>query len=289
MFINYVYYQMMQLENLNVIGMHDKTKQYFSDLYQSYRMPCEINKIETICSYDNIASCLFDVEHNQMVCAVSDYLFFPSWGWILDSNCVVWEHYLKNKFKWNAFILDIRDCGSLCAYYSLHIILNLYQNRLLSNSACCSIESAYQTNGYFKNASFPEINHVALLSFSQTKKSCLDIEILYCGIHRNVTNLQYQKMMLEKIIHIAQKYDLTESQYHTIIRCVDDDKVFFEKLDLITYPISSGFLYNILDQILKQLIKITVKHVFIIDFDLKTGFSGVVLIKLGGGDVNAIA
>lgn len=289
MFINYVYYQMVHLENLNVVGMQDQTKRYFSDLYRSYQMPFDINKIETICRYDDIASCLFDDKYNQAVCAVSDYLFFPSWGWILDSNSVVWELYLKNKFKWDALILDIRDCGSLCAYYALHLMLKLHKNSLLSNSACCSVENIFQLGAHSRNLLFPKISYVGLLSFSKTKKSYLDIEILYCDICRNVTNFKNQKAVLEKIIQIAQEYNIGENQYHIIMRHIGDNNTSINKLDLITHPISSGFLYDILNQIIKKHIKIAVDYVFIIDFDFKTGFFGVVLIKLGGNDVNAIA
>lgn len=289
MFINHVYYQIIQLENLNAIGMQDQTRQYFSDLYRSYQIPFEINKMEAICQYDNIASYLFDVEYNQTVCAISDYLLFPSWGWIFDSHCAMWELYLKNKFKWRSPILDIRDCGSLCAYYALHLMLKLYQNSLLTNSACCSIENAYQSNACFGSALFPEVSHVALLSFSRTKKSCFDINILYCDIHSDVTNFNHQKIMLEKIVYIAQKYRIAENQYHTIMRHADGDNVSFSKLDLIAHPSSSGFLYSMFDQIVKKLIKIVVEYVFIIDFDFKTGFSGIAFIKLGGNDVNSIA
>lgn len=290
MFINHVYYRKISFENLRAVRMQDHAKRYFSDLYGSYKMPLEINKIEMVYRYDDIASYLFDEECNQKVCMQSDYLFFPSWGWVLDSNCAMPELYLKNKFKWGGSILDIRDCGSLCAYYAMHLMLKLCQNRLIENSACCSIESAFKSSINFDNQLFPEINYVGLLSFSSHKNACSDVEVIYCDLHgSNEKSANFQTLILEKANHIASRYHIAENKYQILLRRVADDIHLSKNIELISHSISSGFLYDILDRIQMFSVRKHVEYMFIIDVDLKAQFYGVLLIKLGGKYVDTIA
>ncbi len=290
MFINYGYYREIGLADLQAVRMQDHAKRYFSDLYGSYKMPLEINKIEMVYRYDDIASYLFDDKYNQKVCAKSDYLFFPSWGWVLDSNYAMPELYLKNKFKWGGSILDIRDCGSLCAYYALHLMLTLYQNCQMEISACCSIECAFKSSIDFDNQLFPEINYVGLLSFSGYKNARSDIEVIYCNLHSsNDKNANYQTLILEKVNLIASRYHIAENKYQILLRSVADDIHLSKNIEIISHPISSGFLYDIIDHIQKFSVTKHVEYMFIIDVDLTTQFYGVLLIKLGGKYVDIIA
>lgn len=290
MFINYVYYRAIGLDSLQAVCMQDYTTRYFSDLYRSYKMSLDINKIEMVYRYDDIASHLFDSECNQKVCAESDYLLFPSWGWVLDSNYAMPELYLKNKFKWSGSILDIRDCGSLCAYYALHLTFKLYQNHLIKNATCCTIESTFKLSIDVDKQLFPEINYVGLLSFSDHQNSCSDIEVIYCDLHGiNEKNASYQKLILEKANYIASQYHVAKNKYRIIMRRIGDDVQLSNNIELISHPISSGFLYDILNRI--QMLSITthVEYIFIIDFDLKAHCFGVLFIKIGGKYVNSFA
>lgn len=287
MFINDVYYREIGLKSLQAVCMQDYAIRYFSDLYRSYKMPLEANQVERVYRYEDIAAYLFDIECNQKACAESDYLFFPLWGWILDSCCAMPELYLKNKFKWSGSILDVRDCGSLCAYYALHLILKLYQSRLIKNAVCCSIESTFKLSIDVDNQIYPEINYVGLLSFSCRQNTYSDIEVIYCDLHVN-KNGNYQKLILEKTKHLVSHYRIAKNQYRIFMRRMGDEIQLSKNIELISHPISSGFLYDMLNRVQMQSIAIQVNYIFIIDIDPTASCFGVLLIKLGGKYVNSI-
>lgn len=268
MYINYSYYQNISSDHLNRVVMQDRFKQYFSDLYAAYQVPLEINEKEFVFCYEEMASCLFAVEENQLACARSDYLFFPSWSFVLDSHCAIPELYLKNKFNWRGSILDIRDCGSLCVYHAIQLIIQLHQRQ----AVCCTIENVFSFNTHFHHDLFPAINYVALLSFSSEKKSCFDLDILHCHVYNNAVNI------FEIIDHLTRQYHISIHQRHIRIR-----------RDAMVYPASSGFLYDTINQIFTLSKKIKTEHVFIVDFDLITHFFGLIVIKLGENHVDSIS
>jgi hypothetical protein len=282
MFINYAYYQKIQSADLKSVSMHEHTKRYFSDLHAMYGKPFDIKQTDLFYSYVDTASYLFDDACNQTIGAEAEYLFFPSWGWVLDTHCTAPEFYLKNKFKWRASILDIRDCGSLCVYYALYLVLNLSKNAKISGSAVCSIENAYQLVDDSKERVFPEINYVALLSLSAEKKSTFNIEIIHCDIFNYEIDENNQKQLSDTILRIAHQYGFLESQCHVVMREIDKAIWLLENTTLIMHPVSSGFLYEVLSQIYRGELIINSEYVFIIDFDLKAKRCGVLLSKMLG-------
>lgn len=261
--------------------MRDSYSGYFNDLHDSYQMEQKTNKMKLVYSYDDMASHLLSLENNYNACVNSDYIFFPSWGWILDSNYAIPEFYLKNKFGWRGSVFDVRDCGSLCVYYALHVMLKLNQHNAISTSCCCTIENEFEINGRANNDVIPQINYVALLSFSNEKKQLSDMRIIHCDIHCNEMHFSNLKKMDKAISSIAKNYDLLKNQYHIIMRNTVKKNNVDVRADLVAYPVSSGLLYDILYQISTSFIKIKKEYIFIVDIDLKTHFYGVLLIQQG--------
>ena|SRR3990167_1990751 len=289
MYINCVDYQKIASTDLSGLVMQDHFKRYFIDLYGSYKMLSEINDMTLVYRYEDTAAYLFDNDRNQLLCSQSDYLFFPSWGMIVDSNSAAPELYLKNKYKWTASILDIRDCGSLCVYYALHLMLKMINHLSLSAVSCMTVENVFPASDAFRDKTFPEINYAALISFSSVKKNVNDARVLYSDIYQNRTHFSYLDRIMETITQIAKRYNIDTNKYHTIARQIVDKKNIYLSLDLIPHPVSSGFLYYILDQIKKTSIKIDVKYVFVVDIDWMANCFGVLLIEMGENDVNSIA
>lgn len=280
MFINYAYHQKIESSELVCESLQEHARQYFSDLYVMYDKPQEIMKTNLFHTYIDAAAYLFDDVCRQKIANEADYLFFPSWGWVFDVHCIAPELYLKNKFKWRGSILDIRDCGSLCVYYALFLSLNFCKNTDISDNTICSIENAFESENKNREAVFPEINYVALLSLSSEKKSTFNIEIIHCDIF-NYQIIENNKNQIDRIIsRIAYRHSLSENQYHVVIRKIDESIDVFKDANLIIYPASSGFLYDVVSKIFQKDLNINFEYVFIIDFDLVTKRCGVLLSRM---------
>ncbi len=289
MFINHVDYQKLDFTDLNGFYMQDHFKYFYIDLYASYKMVSEINDMVFVYRYEDIAACLFNNDQNQLWCSQSDSIIFPSWGMILDSNCAVPELWLKNRYQWTASLLDIRDCGSLCVYYAIHLIIQIIKNAFLSRVTCCTIENVTPVKNTFCDMLYPEVNYAALLSFSSARNSSNDIEILYSGIHRNKRDISLNQTVIETTHQIAQQYGIHSNKYHAVIRDIGEDVKAHPNIDLILHPISSGFLYYILNQIQKIKLTISSNYVFVIDIDSKKECFGILLVKCGESHVSSIA
>jgi hypothetical protein len=281
MFIKDVFFKEYSADEVMSHPITDRHQAYFEDLYCLYGNAWEFSGMEKVVSYDDLADHLFDDQANKIICSQSDYLLFPAWGYGLNSSSAMPELRLQNKYSWTAPILDIKDCGSLCVFYAMHLMIELLKNEKIKTVSCCSIENKI----IFTNSAIhcPAINYTGLFSIASDTIS--DLRLISCGIYP----LCAQESVLSIIYQVMKNASVSPSQCKIFVKNTMADIQSGHCFHPISFPSSSGFFYFVLDRIKKNERFVQSSHVFIVDSDFDAMQCAIVHLYVGVDDVKSIS
>jgi hypothetical protein len=281
MYINHVFYQTRFSDQLKKHPISDRVKTYLSDLYERYHSQSIIDFSQPVYNHAEAGDQLFCEASRHIDFGSLSMILFPIWETNLNMEYAVPELYWKNKYAIEAQFQDVRDCGSLCVFYAIQLLLKLSAAQCVKNSLCCSIENSIQTNKKITNVILPEIDYSAFIAFSNTVDSGCTLKILSSDIFHtaeiNSTQL-FHNMIKNKLNNLFVQLD------DIIIykRKSDEDHRHDACIEMI-YPMTSGFVYFCLENIIKNKKNIQCSTIFIIDYDASQETMGVLLLEIKSG------
>lgn len=278
MYINAVIYKVMIADELKKESISDRVKKYLLDLYKRYQYEVDMDMFQWVYSYDQMGKCLLHDIQKTGDLTNADTFLFPAWGVSWNMDFAVHALHWKRLFALSAELVDVRDCGSLCVYYAVHIMLKLHASKSLKNALIGSVENAWLFCKNKIKSHAPTINYMGSFQCSNDNKFNHSLEIVCCQIS-NVLSLVKINFQLKNIINrILIKHNVTKNNCSIWIR--NDDAVLWNKeWKLISHPVSSGFLYYCIDLILKNENENSNLYFLIVDFDPSRLSIGAILLR----------
>lgn len=275
MFINHVIYEPISLQNEKVTPMNNRYRQYFIDLYDRYQQNIDINLDARVYSHDEMGEKLLKSISQVSALDKIEAMFFSHDGFSWESHYSSPELFLKERFKINADIYDIKEIGILCVFCAIHLMLSLYNTYQYINSVCCSIENAWACD--VKSAVVPEVDYIGAILFSDFYNSYLKIKVLYSDIVHKQNIEVYCK---EKLI----LFDINCKSTICYVRRINTKylSTLYDKLTLnvVDYMHSSGFIYFCMHDILGVNKKTMFQNMLIIDYDDSLSLFGFIFLQL---------
>lgn len=278
MYINRVIYKTIGLDRFKKTIVSDRVKKYLEDLYARYQADQNMDTLQLVYSHDEMGNYLLNEIQQVGALMKADTIFFPAWGVSWSMDYAAHELHWKKVFGLNCKLLDVRDCGSLCVYYAIHIMLKLYMSKALKNVLICSIEHAWLFCKNKIKIHAPKISYIGSFQCSNDSVFNSKLEILSCDIVNNVRMNEINNHLDNIILKILENYKIKSTDCHVWIRKFENI-VFHHKFHLIEHPMSSGFLYTCIDLILKSKKNTKNDYFLIIDFDPLRLSIGAVFIK----------
>ncbi|EKD92257.1 MAG: hypothetical protein ACD_29C00097G0005 [uncultured bacterium] len=285
MYINQVIYKTQFPDYIQKCSVSDRVKTYFKDLYHRYKSELTMDMSLPIYNYDQLGKLLFhEIQRNGDLNS-ADTILFPLWAITWNMDYAVPEFHWKNEFGVNALFQDIRDCGSLCVYYALNILLTLNEAKLQKNVLCCSVENAWLPHENAKTLYASEINYIASLACSSDLQGTQPIKILSSKIFKLQTinsNTEFNEMINAHL----KSHQINGDDFIIYTRKNDEDHHTANNI-AISYQTTSGFIYYCLDMLFKNRQKVNFKYAFVIDYDESHSSMGVLLLQMNAGTVYA--
>lgn len=285
MYINQVIYKTQFPDHIQKCSVSDRVKTYFKDLYNRYKSELMMDMSLPIYNYDQLGKLLFHEIKKNGDLNNANTIFFPMWAITWNMEYAVPEFQWKNELGVNASFQDIRDCGSLCVYYALHILLTLNEVQLQKNVLCCSVENAWLQQKNIKTLYAPEINYIASLACSSDLVNTHAIKILLAHIFKLQTinsNVEFNTM----IFGYLESYKINSDDCIIYTRKNEEDHCTVNSVT-ISYPTTSGFIYYCLDMLFKNRQRSNFRYAFIIDYDESHSAMGVLLLQINTGSGHA--
>lgn len=278
MYINQVVYKEIGSDEFKERIVSNRVKKYIADLYQRYQADLNMDMEQPIYSYDEMGKYLFKEFQRTDVLKNTEKILFPTWGVSWSMDYAVHEFHWNEMFGFNGTLLDVRDCGSLCVYYAIHIMLKLCRSKLLKNTLISSIENAWLFCKNKTKVHAPEINYVGSFQCENDKKFNSSLEIISCSIINSISTDKIDQQ-IEHIIHaMLFDYQIKKTDCDVWIRAFKNI-IIQSDWKQIYHPMSSGFLYYCVDLLLKNRGDFGRPYIFIVDFDPSRFSIGVILLK----------
>lgn len=277
MYINDVIYDTDFSEKIEINFLTERVKLYFNDLYKRYKMDLNMNLEKPVYRYDQMGEYLLSQISRKSNFTELDTIAFPSWSISWNMDYAVTELYWKNKFNLKAPFLDIRDCGSLCVFNAVAILLKLYEMKIIKKFLCCTIENKFLFLNEEEKMVAPMINYIGAFIFSETRSTKL-IKILYSKILQK-THFKTENELLVFFRFFLESQRISEDSCQFYIRKYDI-AFSFDFFHAISHPDSSGFIYYCIKNVLKNYDEIRLKYALIVDFDFSIGSTGILLLAI---------
>ncbi|PIZ04946.1 MAG: hypothetical protein COY58_01385 [Gammaproteobacteria bacterium CG_4_10_14_0_8_um_filter_38_16] len=281
MYINYCIYQNRSLNKIKENTVKERAQQYFLDLYTQYQMPCHMDFTDLVSNYEKLWMRCFASKKIKNCLKEASYILFPSWGVVLDSDFAVPELYFKEKFEWSASILDIRDCGRLCVFYAVHLLLAMQSSEDLFRGICCTVEDRLPIAHKKNSAVYPEIDYAGFLSLSNQVNNDTRFKIQFCDIFNHRNKLDISAVFEFCVEAVIESFNLSAHSYVIYINNVRIEKKHYPVFTIF-YPTSSGFLYYAVNSILNNLSLEHAEYIVFMDIDILMALTGVLLIQKVG-------
>lgn len=281
MYINRSIYLSNNFEKIEMKAINEKTRQYFVDLYDRYQMMLNVDMSSYVYKYESLIQWLLNSSHVNQDFKEADYLFFPSWGCVFNTDFSVPELHLKSKYGWTGSLIDIKDCGKLCAYYAIHLLLKLQKRNDIDSCVCCSVENKWPSHKINTLNRYPEMDYVGFLSFTSDANCNSRYIFRYCEIIKNKNSTSWSE---KTSIHIANIVDHLNIPRDAYVIYLNHQKINtpLSGVEYVSYPYGSGFLYFSLNSILKNANCNPFEFIFIVDIDDISEACGVALIQKVG-------
>lgn len=245
MYINNVYFQILD-ENEGKHSVSDARKEFYRDLYLRYKIPFVLSEDFMIYANDYMEEKLFSVIKKERVLDRSSMILFPKQGRIWDDKYVSLELYLKDKYKLNHTILDIKDSGCFCVYQAMKLSITLEDPALIISMESDTLNGKIPFISYF------------LISKIEDKNSYKVVAML-------IKELNSDEMLEKALIEFIKPYSIH----------LNNLKIF-SHADY-GYQYHSGFIYFILSQRISK----DIQYFLVIDKDPFLNRYAILLLQNG--------
>lgn len=268
MYIDLIEYQTRFSDSMGKCAITGRVKKYYQDLYAQYQTEHQIDFEKFVYNANLFGDELIQVARKSVDFNAVEITLFPSWMPTFNMDYAVPELHWKKKNEISGEFLDVRDCGSLCVFYALHLLLKLNSVNLIHSALCFSFENAIEQ----------QIDYRAFLHFCGNKKADWNLKIHLSEII-NIEEVSTPELFKKMINAFLNKLSTQSDSYFIYKRKVAENHQNEASIDIV-YPDTSGFIYFCLENIAKNKKNIKYQYIFIVDYDKSCEKMGVVLVEI---------